>query len=116
MKAIVYHEYGSPDVLELKDIVKPLVKDNEVLVRVHAASVNRLDWHLMRGSPYISRLQAGLRKPKTGSLVPTWQGRSKRSVSTSRSSSQVTRCSGPYSDRGLALLLNTYPSRMTSWS
>jgi len=59
MKAIVYHEYGSPDVLELKDIDKPLVKDNEVLVRVHAASVNRLDWHLMRGSPYIARLQAG---------------------------------------------------------
>ena len=64
MKAIVYHEYGSPDVLELKDIDKPLVKDNEVLVCVHAASVNRLDWHLMRGSPYIARLQAGLRKPK----------------------------------------------------
>ena len=64
MKAIVYHEYGSPDVLELKDIDKPLVEENEVLVRVHAASVNRLDWHLMRGSPYISRLKAGLRKPK----------------------------------------------------
>jgi NADPH:quinone reductase-like Zn-dependent oxidoreductase len=68
MKAIVYHEYGSPDVLELKDIDKPLVKDDEVLVRVHAASVNRLDWHLMRGSPYISRLQAGLRKPKDSVL------------------------------------------------
>jgi NADPH:quinone reductase-like Zn-dependent oxidoreductase len=64
MKAIVYHEYGSPDVLELKDIDKPLVKDDEVLVRVHAASVNRLDWHLLRGRPYISRPQAGLRKPK----------------------------------------------------
>jgi NADPH:quinone reductase-like Zn-dependent oxidoreductase len=64
MKAIVYHEYGSPDVLELKDIDKPQVKDNGVLVRVHAASVNRLDGHLMRGSPYISRLQAGLRRPK----------------------------------------------------
>ena len=61
MKAIVYHEYGSPDVLKLRDIDKPLVKDNEVLVRVHAASVNRVDWHLMRGSPYIARLQAGLR-------------------------------------------------------
>jgi NADPH:quinone reductase-like Zn-dependent oxidoreductase len=48
MKAILYHEYGSPDVLELKDIDKPLVKDDEVLVRVHAASVNRLDWHLMK--------------------------------------------------------------------
>jgi NADPH:quinone reductase-like Zn-dependent oxidoreductase len=64
MKAIVYHEYGSPDVLELEDIDKPPVEDNEVLVRVHASSVNRLDWHLMRGSPYIARLQAGLRKPK----------------------------------------------------
>jgi NADPH:quinone reductase-like Zn-dependent oxidoreductase len=64
MKAIVYDEYGSPDVLELKDIDKPPVNDDEVLVRVHAASVNRLDWHLMRGSPYIARLQAGLRKPK----------------------------------------------------
>jgi NADPH:quinone reductase-like Zn-dependent oxidoreductase len=68
MKAIVYHEYGSPDVLELKDIDKPLVKDDEVLVRVHAASVNRLDWHLMRGSPYIARLRAGLRKPKDRGL------------------------------------------------
>ena len=64
MKAIVYHEYGSPDVLKLEDIDKPRVKDNEVLGRVHVASVNRLDGHLMRGSPYIARLQAGLRKPK----------------------------------------------------
>jgi NADPH:quinone reductase-like Zn-dependent oxidoreductase len=68
MKAIVYHEYGSPDVLELRDIDKPVIKDNEVLVGVHAASVNRLDWHLMRGSPYIARLQAGLRRPKDNVL------------------------------------------------
>jgi NADPH:quinone reductase-like Zn-dependent oxidoreductase len=68
MKAIVYHEYGSPDVLDLEDIDKPPVKEDEVLIRVHAASVNRLDWHLMRGSPYISRLQAGLRKPKDSVL------------------------------------------------
>jgi hypothetical protein len=76
MKAIVYHEYGSPDVLELKDIDKPLVKDDEVLVRVHASSVNRLDWHLMRGSPYIARLQAGLRKPK--SLPGPWDTQAQR--------------------------------------
>jgi NADPH:quinone reductase-like Zn-dependent oxidoreductase len=68
MKAIVYLEYGSPDVLELRDIDKPVIKDNEVLVGVHAASVNPLDWHLMRGSPYIARLQAGLRKPKDSVL------------------------------------------------
>ncbi len=50
MKAIVYHEYGSPDdVLELKDIDMPAVKDDEVLVRVHAASANPYDWHFMTG-------------------------------------------------------------------
>jgi NADPH:quinone reductase-like Zn-dependent oxidoreductase len=75
VKAIVYREYGSPDVLELKDIDKPLFKDNEVLVRVHAASVNRLDWHLMRGSPYIARLQAGLRRPKDRVLGADVAGR-----------------------------------------
>ena len=64
MRAIVYREYGSPDVLELKDIDQPVPEDNEVLVRVRASSVNRLDSHLMRGSPYVARLQAGLRKPK----------------------------------------------------
>lgn len=54
MKAIVYRRYGAPDdVLELTDIDKPVVNDNEVLVRVHAASVNPADWHLMRGEPYV---------------------------------------------------------------
>src|ERR687896_925709 len=64
MKAIVYHRYGSPDVLELKDIHKPQPADDEVLLRVHAASVNPADWHLLRGEPYIARVQLGLRKPK----------------------------------------------------
>jgi len=64
MKAIVYHEYGSPDVLELQDIDKPVAEDSEVLVRIHAASANAGDWHFMRGDPYIFRLQAGLFKPK----------------------------------------------------
>src|SRR5918994_3067502 len=65
MKAIVQDKYGSPqDVLKLNDIGKPVVKDNEMLVRVHAASVNPADWHLMRGEPYIARLQFGLRRPK----------------------------------------------------
>jgi NADPH:quinone reductase-like Zn-dependent oxidoreductase len=64
MKAIVYHEYGSPDVLELQDIEKPVVRDDEVLVRVRAASVNPADWHFMRGVPYVMRPQSGLRKPK----------------------------------------------------
>lgn len=55
MKAIVYHEYGSPDVLELQEIDKPAVADDEVLVRVRAASANPADWHFMRGVPYVMR-------------------------------------------------------------
>ena len=64
MKAIVYHKYGSPDVLELKDIEKPAVNHDDVLVRVRAASVNPLDWHFMRGMPRIVRIMTGLLKPK----------------------------------------------------
>lgn len=64
MKAIVYQEYGSPDVLELKEIEKPSPKDNEVLVKVHAASVNDWDWGLLRGKPLVVRLLFGLLKPK----------------------------------------------------
>src|SRR5829696_9408483 len=64
MKAIVQDKYGSPDVLELQDIDKPVVKHDEVLVRVHAASANPADWHFMRGVPYVMRPQSGLRKPK----------------------------------------------------
>ncbi|MBA2313394.1 MAG: hypothetical protein H0V97_11440 [Actinobacteria bacterium] len=64
MKAIVHDEYGSPDVLELRDIDKPSLKEDEVLVRVHAAGVNAADWHLLRGAPYVMRLMFGLRKPK----------------------------------------------------
>ena len=52
MKAIVYHRYGSPDVLELQEIAKPVVDEDSVLVRVRAAPVNAMDWHMMRGLPY----------------------------------------------------------------
>ncbi len=64
MKAIVHHSYGSPDVLELEEIDKPVIGDDQVLVRVKAASVNPLDWHYMRGLPYLVRLYSGLSKPK----------------------------------------------------
>jgi NADPH:quinone reductase-like Zn-dependent oxidoreductase len=64
MKAILRDKYGSPDVLVLKDIDKPELGDDEVLLRVHAASVNPADWHILRGAPYIARMQFGLRKPK----------------------------------------------------
>ncbi len=69
MKAIVQTEYGSPDVLSLKEIDKPVVTANSVLVKVRAASVNAGDWHLMRGEPFISRLMfGGILKPKFKTL------------------------------------------------
>ena len=68
MKAIVYHEYGSPDVLKLEEIDKPVAQDDEVLVRVRASSANPADWHFMRGVPYVMRPQSGLRKPKNAFL------------------------------------------------
>jgi NADPH:quinone reductase-like Zn-dependent oxidoreductase len=64
MKAAVYTQYGPPDVVQIRDVEKPVPKDDEVLIRVHAASVNPYDWHFMRGMPYFLRLRAGLRKPK----------------------------------------------------
>lgn len=63
MKAIVYRCYGSPEVLRLEDVVKPVPEDDAVLVKVRAASVNPLDWHYMRGKPYVMRLGAGIGAP-----------------------------------------------------
>jgi NADPH:quinone reductase-like Zn-dependent oxidoreductase len=63
MQAVVYRCYGSPDVLNLEAVSKPVPAADELLVRVHAASVNPLDWHYMRGSPYIMRLMAGIGAP-----------------------------------------------------
>jgi len=64
MKAIVHETYGSPDVLELADVDMPVAADDGVLVRVRAASANPLDWHFIRGEPYVMRAQFGLRLPK----------------------------------------------------
>jgi NADPH:quinone reductase-like Zn-dependent oxidoreductase len=75
MKAMVYHAYGSPDNLEFAEIEMPVVKDDEVLVKVHAASVNWLDWHFLAGSPFLVRLMAGLRKPKYPVLGIDFAGR-----------------------------------------
>ena len=64
MKAIVHERFGSPEVLELREIDEPRVGDGDVLVRVQAASVNPADWYAMAGAPYVARVQMGLRKPK----------------------------------------------------
>lgn len=64
MKAIVYEKYGSPDVLELREVTKPTPRDDEVLVRIHAVSVNDWDWGLLQGSTFVDRLLFGLFKPR----------------------------------------------------
>jgi NADPH:quinone reductase-like Zn-dependent oxidoreductase len=68
VKAIVYHHYGSADVLRVEDLEKPTAADKEVLIKVRAASVNPLDWHYMRGTPYLLRIGTGLRQPKNTRL------------------------------------------------
>jgi len=76
MKAIVIEKYGSPDVLQFKEVERPTPKDNQVLVRVQAASANPLDWHLMRGEPFIARLMGtGLLKPKSSKVGADVAGR-----------------------------------------
>ena len=75
MKAIVYHDFGSPDVLRLEEIEKPLPLDNQLLIRVHGASINPLDWHYMEGTPYLGRLvEFGLLKPKVARLGVDYAG------------------------------------------
>ena len=74
MKAIVYRCYGSPDILTYEDVAKPTPANDEILVKVHAASVNPLDWHYMRGSPYLMRLGTGLGKPKGTSIGVDFAG------------------------------------------
>ena len=64
MKAIVYRCYGSPEVVKLEDVPKPTLEDDRMLVKVHAASVNPLDWHYMRGKPYFMRVASGMGTPE----------------------------------------------------
>ena len=76
MKAIVYTKYGSPDVLQLKDVEKPTPKDDEVLIKVYAASVNKYDWHFLTADIFLIRLTGGgLLKPKDTRLGADIAGR-----------------------------------------
>ena len=68
MKKIVFPKYGSPDVLQLVEVEPPLPKDHQVLVKVYAASANPMDWHRMRGKPFIARVGRVSTKPKIRSL------------------------------------------------
>lgn len=75
MKAIVFTKYGSPDVLELREVEKPVPKDDEVLIRVHAASLNDWDWGALQGIPFVNRLMFGLLRPKKQILGSDIAGR-----------------------------------------
>jgi NADPH:quinone reductase-like Zn-dependent oxidoreductase len=75
MKAIVFTKYGSPDVLELRDVEKPAPADDEVLIRVHAASINDWDWGALHGTPFVNRLMFGLVNPKKQILGSDIAGR-----------------------------------------
>lgn len=74
MKAITFCDYGSPEVVKLEEIEKPTPADDQVLVRVRATAVNPLDWHYMRGEPYIMRLDGSLRKPNVTRLGADFSG------------------------------------------
>src|SRR5215213_11151726 len=75
MKAIVYTEYGPPEVLQLKEVERPAPGDNAVLVKIYASSANPADWHLMRAEPFLARVENGLRKPKNTRLGADMAGR-----------------------------------------
>ncbi len=74
MRAVLYTHYGSPDVLQVMDVEKPAPKEDEVLIRIHAASVNAYDWHMLEAKPFVVRFMSGLFKPKNKILGADFAG------------------------------------------
>ena len=93
MKAIVYRNFGSPDILKCEEIDKPAPGDNEVLIKVCAASLNPLDWKLMKGGPLLVRMLLGMGKPKVKRPGVDVAGRVEWPVEMSRNSNRAMRCS-----------------------
>src|SRR5205823_9244311 len=97
MKAIVYHNYGSPDVLKCEEIEKPAAGDDEVLIKVCAAAVNPVDL-LFRGTSYMVRIMTGLRKPKETRIGHDVAGQVEAVGKNVPGSNPATRCSAPAKD------------------
>ena len=74
MKAVVYRCYGSPEVLNVEEVVKPTPNENQVLVKVHSASINPLEWHYMEGKPYFMRSMSGIGAPEDPALGVDFSG------------------------------------------
>jgi NADPH:quinone reductase-like Zn-dependent oxidoreductase len=94
VKAFVRAQYGPPDVLEFEDVDSPVVKDDDVLVRVHAASLNQGDLDYLYGKPFLTRMGIGLAHPVIVAWGLTQQVKSRRWARTSLDSSPVMRSSG----------------------
>src|SRR3989440_12731359 len=105
MKAIVFHNYGSPDVLQCEEIEKPTPGDDEVLIKVRTASVNPIDRHY-RGRPYLIRLKTGLSRPKDTRLGRDVAGQVEavgRNVTQFKSGDEVFgACSGAFAEYACA--------------
>ena len=95
MKAITCYRYGSPDVLNYEDIEKPVPADDEVLIKVCAASVNPVDYHSMTGLPYLIRPMTGLRSPKHPGVGRDLAGRVEEVGRNVTGFKPGTRCSAP---------------------
>lgn len=74
MRAVVRHAYGGPEVLRVEAVEKPVPTDDQLRIRVHAASINPLDWHYLRGAPYLMRLDSGLTRPTSPRLGVDFAG------------------------------------------
>ena len=116
MKAIVYTKYGPPDVLHLEEVKKPALNEDQVLVKVHAASINAGDWHLLTADPFPMRLMGvGCSNLKTQSSALTLRGALKQLAETSNSFGQGMRCLEIFLGLAVAVLPNMFLFLKALW-